>query len=289
MCLTAAAQRCCCCAAGGAAGGFAGGLAGDVDGCCSLTGVAPSAGFIATGDTPSGGIVTAASTLFRSSTTAGVRSNSVVGPEDLGAVQHQVDAAADRHLLRHHFDRPVDLRHHILAGLLDDAVALAEHAARLGDPVLQFLFTRTDLLRRELGAVVGQGLTQITQRNLLLLRVLIQLLAPRDELLVRLLEGAGGPHHVRHRQHADNGGRRGRAFRERGHLGRWRELDLNLRAALRHQARHLPAPGRRPGPQAAPWASDVEQPGGRGAAARGWFGTNHCWLCCAEACADESR
>ena len=67
-----------------------------------------------------------ASTLFSSSATCWRHVEVGGRAEDLRAVQHQVDAAADRHLLRHQLDGAVDLRHHVLAGLLDDPVALAE-------------------------------------------------------------------------------------------------------------------------------------------------------------------
>ena len=102
---------------------------------------------IATGETPSGGITTDASTLFDVVHHRGGQVEIVGRAEDLRAVQHQVDAAADRHLLRHQLDGAVDLRHHVLAGLLDDPIALAEHAARFGDAVLQFLLAVADLLR----------------------------------------------------------------------------------------------------------------------------------------------
>lgn len=122
----------------------------------------------------------------------------VGGPEHLSPVQHQVDATADRHLLRHQFDRTVDLGHHVLAGFLHDAVPLAERAARRGDAVLEILLARADLFRCELGSVSGECLAEVAECDLLLLRVLVQFLAPGEEFLVGLLICRGGTQHVRH-------------------------------------------------------------------------------------------
>ena len=79
------------------------------------------------------------------------------GAEYLRAVQHDIDPAAECHLLRHQFDGAVKLRHDVLACLLDDAVALTERAARFGDAILQFLLAGADLLGGQLGAL---GLAQ---------------------------------------------------------------------------------------------------------------------------------
>ena len=116
---------------------------------------APAGGFMFAGDTPSGGITTVGQHLVEVLDHLRRQVELAGRAEDLRAVQHQVDAAADRHLLRHQFHRAVDLRHHVLAGLLDDAVPLAELAPRLGDAVLQLLLARADLLGRQLGALIA--------------------------------------------------------------------------------------------------------------------------------------
>ena len=81
------------------------------------------------------------------------------------------------------------------------------NGAALRSPAPGFPFPSPDLLRRQLGAFVGERLAQIAQRHLLLLGVLIQLLAAGVQFLVGRLIGGRDPQHVGHRQDADDGGR----------------------------------------------------------------------------------
>ena len=74
--------------------------------------------------------------LFSTSATAGVRSKSAVVPSIWALIEHQIDAAGQSHLLCHLLHGAVDLHHDVLAGFLDDAVALTKAALGFGCPVL---------------------------------------------------------------------------------------------------------------------------------------------------------
>ncbi len=105
-------------------------------------------------------------------------------------------------------------------------------ASRLGDPVLQVFLLRADLLRRQLGPVSRQLLAHVTQLHLLLLRVVVHLLAPLGDDLVRRLVGERCTQHVRHAQHADHRRRRQRAARHVRNRRRRGQRHLNLFSLL---------------------------------------------------------
>ena len=188
--------------------------------------VAPSAGFIATGETPSGGIVTAASTLFRSSTTAGVRSNSLTVP--------RICARFSTRLMPR-LIATCCVTISIARSICAITYWLASWMTRLRSPN-----TRRDSAIRSCrsfsraricsGVSLARSLAKLRQdradATCSFCASSFSFCRRADELLVGLLEGGGGAHHVSHRQHADDGGRRGRPFRQRRHLGRRRQLHL---------------------------------------------------------------
>ena len=82
-------------------------------------------------------------------------------------------------------------------------------------------------------ALIGERLLHLAPDGLLLLRVLVQLLAPLADHLLDLLGRGRGAHDVGHAEHADHrGGRRG-ALRQRRQIGRRRQLHLLRRPLVR--------------------------------------------------------
>ena len=69
--------------------------------------------------------------------------------------QHQVHAAARRHLADDHAKGLLDLDQRLLRRLLDGAAALAEDALAVGDAVLQAALALAQLVGRQGGALVG--------------------------------------------------------------------------------------------------------------------------------------
>ena len=148
--------------------------------------------------------------------------------------------------------------HDVLAGFLDDPVALAEAALSLGGAILDFLFR----VRICSGVSLARSLANAwpSSRN-----AACSFWAssfsfwPRGvQFLVGRLVGGGDPQHVGHRQNSDDGGRGRRSLRNRRNFRRRRQLDLErlLRqpacspiavapAAAASEAAH--EPGTRPG------------------------------------------
>ena len=154
--------------------------------------------------------------------------------QQLRAVQNQIDAAGDRHLLGDGFERAIDLRDDVLAGFLDDAIAFAEFTARFVHPILVFALLGADLFRRHLCSVANEGLTDIAQGDLLPLRIFVQLLPPCAQFLVGGLIGDGQAQDVGNRQDADDRGGRRCALGDIGDVrhGRHRHLQLRWRRLL---------------------------------------------------------